>query len=1134
MNRLLFWSESAHVVKSGLAILIAVVGFAHCLAVSASQEAGGVEFFEKHIRPILVDKCYKCHSSDSRSVKGGLLLDSKEGVLKGGDSGPAIIAGNPDKSLLIRAVRYTDSDLQMPPKDKKLPAEAIAALEQWVQMGAPDPRTGKSNLGDASSIEEKSKAHWAFRPITNPRVPTTKDRRWARTPIDHFILAQLESKDLKPSSPADKRTLIRRASFDLIGLPPTEEQVELFLKDRSSDAFAKVIDEFLASPQYGERWGRHWLDVARYADTKGYLAGNEERRFPYSYTYRDWVIRSLNEDLPYDQFVRQQIAADKLNLGEDKRALAAMGFLTLGRRFLNNQHDIIDDRIDVVTRGTLALTVSCARCHDHKYDPIPTKDYYSLYGVFNSAYEPRERPLLGIDPPKEPHEQFLAERKRREEAVDTFVQQKSQEVMNQLRERVGDYLLASSELNSLPDKPNLDTFARERKLDPNVLQRWINRMAEWNSSTNAIFAPWTAFTAIPGPEFTNKVAEVLTSLSNPERVASLNPHIRQLFATNAPTSLKEIADRYGKLLADVEKQWRERLQEHAKANLGGSPPPLSDPHMEALRQVLYGENSPLNLSAGEIDDLFDVPTIEQRRELRRQVAELDAVHPGAPPRGMVLVDKDVPENPFVFIRGNPFNRGADVPRQSLEVLAGSQRSPFTNGSGRLELAQAITSKTNPLTARVMVNRVWMLHFGKGLVNTPSDFGLRSDPPTHPELLDWLAWNFMESGWSLKKLHRQIMLSAVYQQSSNDREDGLKIDPANNLLWKINRHRLEFEAMRDSLMAVSGKMEPAMGGLPVDILAQPFTGRRSVYGYIDRQNLPGVFRTFDFANPDSTSPQRYFTTVPQQALFLLNSPFVVEQARRLATNATSLKVKKENERIDFLYRRVLQREPNKEEAKSGEEFVQQQMKVAEEPVNGSPWRYGYGKFDSQKGRVVEFTPFKHFVDRRWQHSEKFPDPHLSYATLSIEGGHPGNHIHHSVIRRWISPFDGIVKIEGDLFHPHAEGDGVLGRIVSSRKGELGNWVGANGTAKTLVEQCEVRRGDIIDFVTEARTSPTHDSFKWAPHIRTVEVKYGAPRPPRSDWHATRDFDGPPPDNRPLNAWEKYAQVLLLSNEFMFVD
>jgi hypothetical protein len=1102
--------------------------FAMALYLPPVDANSDFEFFEKKIRPILVDNCYKCHSSKAeKGPKGGLLLDSKEGLLKGGDSGPAIVPEHPDKSLLIKAIRYTDENLQMPPKGKKLGAEQIADLETWIKSGAPDPRTATGSLDDANTIRAKAKNHWAFQSVHQPAAPAVKNRLWVKTPVDAFILARLEAKGLKPSPPCDKRTLIRRATFDLTGLPPAPEDVAAFLKDKSSDAFAKVVDRLLASPRYGERWARHWLDVARYADTKGYLAGNEERRFPYSYTYRDYVIRAFNEDLPYDQFLLQQIAADQLDTGSDKRPLAAMGFLTLGRRFLNNPHDIIDDRLDVVTRGTQALTVTCARCHDHKYDPIPTKDYYSLYGVFASSHEPDERPLLGIDAPKEQHDKYLAEKKRREKVLEDYRNQKIAEATADSHRRAADYLMGALELSRLPDKSQLDTVAREKKLEPGLVQKWMAALDRWKAQSNSMFQAWFVLAELPATNFVEQ-AKILSA----QLATNGPPPIAQAF-TNPPASLKAVAEAYGKTLNDTEQRWQQFVQAQQKE---GKPVPtaLPDPDWEQIRQALNAPDSPWLINGDEAARLYDVPTIEQIREFRRQIVELDAIHPGAPPRAMALMDNGSPSSPHVFIRGNPHNTGPEVPRQFLEILSGTNRQPFQKGSGRLELAQSIANRNNPLTARVMVNRVWLQHFGRGLVATPSDFGLRSDPPTHPELLDWLAWHFMEEGWSIKKLHRRIMLSAVYQQTSDENPAAAKIDPANLLWWKMNRHRLEFEALRDSLLAASGKLDPTMGGQPVDIIGQPFSARRSVYGYIDRQNLPGVLRTFDFASPDTTSSQRFFTTVPQQALFLLNSPFVVEQARSLVTNTLFQKISREPERVDFLYRKLFQREPDKTELKSALHFVHVQS--TNQPLPGSkfPWLYGYGEFDSAGKKVRNFTLFPHFTGKRWQNSEEFPDTKTGYAMLDIEGGHPGNRLQHAAIRRWISPFDGIVRIEGLLHHIMDKGDGVLARVVSSRNGEVGKWVSFNSQTNAVLEKCEVRRGDTLDFVVDARTGPAHDSFKWAPIIRVVEVTYGKPAPERTEWNSQKDFDGPPRDTRPLNAWEKYVQVLLLSNEFMFVD
>jgi hypothetical protein len=627
-------------------------------------------------------------------------------------------------------------------------------------MGAPWPAERSGAPGVAAADPEK--IHWAFQPVKQPPLPQVRRHDWVRTPVDRFLLARLEAKEMTPSPDADRRTLLRRVTFDLTGLPPTAAEIAAFEADPSSEAYARVVDRLLASPQYGERWGRYWLDVARYADTKGYFFTNE-RRYPFAYTYRDYVVRAFNEDLPYDHFILEQLAADRLQAAgalPDRRDLAALGFLTLGRRFLGNPHDIIDDRIDVVTRGLLGLTVTCARCHDHKFDPIPQKDYYSLYGVFASSVEPADLPVIG-----EP-------------------------------ERTPTYLAFEKELKSRQD--------------------------------------------------------------------------------------------------EVEK------------------------YRVAHQGEIKGGNRKFR------DGL---------RALQKKVDHLLATSPAAPPRAMVLEDLPVPRASHVFLRGNPRNPGPEVPRQFLAVLSGPERQPFHEGSGRLELARAIASKDNPLTARVLVNRVWLHHFGAGLVRTPSDFGLRSEPPSHPALLDWLAAQFMDEGWSVKKLHRLIVLSHAYQQSSADNPRGLQADPEARLLWRVNRRRLDFEAMRDSLLAVSGRLDPRLGGAAMDLTRAPFTGRRTLYGFIDRQNLPGLFRTFDFASPDTTSPQRYQTTVPQQALFLMNSPFVVEQARSLAARQEVSRQGQPEGRIRELYRLAYSRDPDAAEVRLGLGFLQA---AAQDPGPLNPW------------------------------------------------------------------------------------------------------------------------------------------------------------------------------------------------------
>jgi mono/diheme cytochrome c family protein len=864
------------------------LGWSCLYTVADSPHPAAVEHFEKRIRPILVEHCQSCHGA--KTQRGGLRLDSRAAILAGGDTGPAVVPGHPEKSLLIKAVRHDGRE--MPPKKKLAPA-AIEALTAWVRAGAPWP-VGDASKPTVSAISQARKEHWSFRPVQRPALPLVKNAANALTPIDRFLLAKLEGKGLTFSPPADKRTLIRRATFDLLGLPPSPEEVDAFVNDASPDAWDKVIDRLLASPRYGERWGRHWLDVARYADTRGYVF-TAERRFPYSYTYRDQVIRSFNSDLPYDQFILHQLAADLLPLGEDREPLAAMGFLTLGRRFLNNTHDIIDDRIDVVTRGLMALTVSCARCHDHKYDPIPTRDYYSLYGIFASSVEPADLPLLVRRDPKAGLTTFDKELQKRQAVVDRFLEKCQAELLSAFRARAAKYLLAATGPRQRDP--------RTEDLHPRLLEGWRKYLEEARKKHHPVLAPWLDFASLPRDDFAARGKALAARIAaNRGSGKSINPLVAKAFAGLAPETLADVATLYEKLFKEAET---------AK---------VRSADLEAIRQVLHGRGSPVDIPVTRIKPYLDRAQSDKLTALERQVEQWKATGPGAPPRAMVLNDAPSPSNPRVLIRGNPNNPGISVPRQFLEVLSPEKRKPFRRGSGRLELARAIASRDNPLTARVMVNRVWQHHFGFGLVRTPGDFGKRGEPPSHPELLDWLADRFVADGWSIKNLHRLILRSAAYQQTSDDNPKPAAVDPDNQLLWRMNRRRLEFEPLRDSLLAVSGHLKEVLGGPPVDITKLPFPPRRSVYGFIDRQNLPGLFRTFDLASPDTATPQRHATTVPQQALFLMNSPFVIEQARAFAARPDVVSRKKEEDRIDRMHRLAYGRPADSDEIAVGLAFL----------------------------------------------------------------------------------------------------------------------------------------------------------------------------------------------------------------------
>ena len=880
--------------------------------------AAEVEFFEKHIRPLLVERCHRCHG-DLLDPEGGLALTSRAAILRGGISGPAAIAGDPDSSLLIRAVRH--DELEMPPEDDPLTEQQIASLERWVRHGLPWPEADEHAIARQSVAAEQERidaaraTHWAFQPIVRPPLPQVSQPDWCRSPIDRFILARLEEAGLAPSPPADKRTLLRRLTFDLTGLPPTMEELDAFAADESPDAVERVVDRLLASLRYGERWARHWLDVARYADSRGHVLFKDSD-FPWSYTYRDYVIRSLNADLPYDRFLVEQLAADKLNLGDDRRPLTALGFLTLGNGFMNNKHDVIDDRIDVVTRGLMGLTVSCARCHDHKYDAIPTRDYYSLYGVFASSTTPLVPPLFEEPPKTEAYRTFAAKLTALQQKLDDFLQAKFDAVIATARSRVSEYLLAAHDLKDRPPTEDFMFVAEPGDLNPTMIVRYQVYLARTAKARDPIWTVWHALGALRESEFSSRASDVVARTIADEPV---HPLVASALSEKPPSGMDDVATRYGELLLRAENAWQEAVEQSRAA---GRPTPatLEDPDLESLRQVFYHPDAPAGVQRTELTALMLLPDRKSqnlRGEMLKEIEKTSASDPAAPPRAMVLEDLPVPTSPRVLLRGNPNQLGDEVPRRFLRVLCADEPEPFRpDDSGRLDLARAIVDPNNPLTARVIVNRVWHWHFGKPLVGTPSDFGVRSEPPSHPELLDWLADDFMRHGWSLKHLHRRVLLSASFAQTSTDRADGIAADPSNVLLWRMNRRRLDFEATSDAMLAVAGRLEPSLGGPSRKNIADPTATCRTMYGYIDRRDLPGVYLTFDFPSPDATSPKRSQTTIPQQALFMMNHPLIQSCAKHLATRASTAVgdtgANSDAKRARMLFRLALGRDPNGDE------------------------------------------------------------------------------------------------------------------------------------------------------------------------------------------------------------------------------
>ena len=664
-------------------LLLSLIATTWTLTVHADESN---DFFEKKIRPVLVDQCYRCHSETKGKVRGGLALDSREGMRQGGDTGPAIIPGKLDKSLLLKALHY-DGDTRMPPEGK-LSDKTIRDFETWIKQGAIDPRI---SIKPTVQKEPARSDFWAFQnPMQHP-APKVKNPNWIRNKIDAFTLASMQQQGLHPAEETDRRTFIRRATFDVIGLPPTPKEVEAFVNDKSTSAYASLIDRLLATPQYGERWARPWLDVARYAEDQAHIVGDKRELFyPNAYLYRDWVIAALNRDLPYDEFVKLQLAADLIE-GNDGKNIPALGFIGLGPKYYQRKSPEVqaeewEDRVDVVSRGLQGLTVACARCHDHKFDPIPTEDYYALAGVFAST-EMFNRPLKG---------------------------------------------------------------------------------------------------------------DATQEAKNPEEA------------------------------------------------------------MHIIR-----DSKPIDLP--------------------------------------------------VFIRGNVENKGEVTQRHLPRVLTDSTVSVYSEGSGRKQLANDIASRDNPLTARVIVNRIWAGYFDHGIVGTPSNFGQLGDRPTHPELLDDLAVRFMQNGWSLKWLHREILLSATYRQSSTNDQSS---DPDNRWLSRMPRRRLPIESWRDSILAVAGTLDTAkVGGKSIDPL-DPKATRRTVYSRISRLDLNRLLALFDFPDPNATSEKRVLTTTPLQNLFVLNSPFMIEQSQALAKHVQG------DDRIEKLYALLFARSPTTEEVALAKAYLKQ--------------------------------------------------------------------------------------------------------------------------------------------------------------------------------------------------------------------
>ena len=923
----------------------------------------GLEFFEKNVRPILSDRCYECHSASKNSSKGGLILDSRDGAFKGGDEGPSVVPGNLEKSLLIKAVRYTDPEFAMPPKKTggKLPDDKIAILEEWVKMGAPMPAGGAAKL---TGLTGKARDHWAFQPVTKPTVPEVKNRAWVKTPIDAFVLAKLEEKGLQPNPAANPEAFLRRVSYDLIGLPPTSEQVDAFEKAiqaaqvtdtmalRSGKpavaveaVYAKQIDGLLASPHYGERWARHWLDTARYSDTRGLQVDQgdslfKDYRFAYAWTYRDYVINALNDDKPYDKFIVEQLAADRIpGISPDDPRLAALGFLTVGKRF-DDPNDIIDERIDTTTKAFLGLTVACARCHDHKFDPIPIKDYYSLHGIFASTVEPLHHPTIAATSKNAAAARSDFTKRLgqlQDEQVAGFFRYMRETRARYDKEMAGRLMIASVRRGSSEAGEYSDRYKIDLTSDVDFAAMRIQK-------DSPITGPFYAVAQVPVVYFAERapiaIKEALADTDHP-----VNPIIAAALRDLKPKTLHDVAAAYQKAYNENKAAILAHLAALAKPGDGWKKTSPAIAEMTGYPWAIP--------SYDEVFDNEDMISLFSTRKFcadwqnrpiyggignrapvayfrHTRINELRLSHPGAPGEAMVVQDSEAPKDSYVFKRGDKNNKGDIAPRQFLDILSKGERRPYVDGSGRYEFAQSIATKDNPMTARVAVNRTWMKHFIEGFVLTADDLGNMSEKPSHPELLDYLAADFMENGWTMKRLHRMIVMSNVYRLDSDPTAnplvvkkgpiDPLKVDAGNRLLWRGNLRRLDFESIRDSMILLTGKLNPSVGGQPANITDEPFSYRRSLYGYVDRSRLSDTLSQFDYGDPDQANSKRNSTIVPQQALYFMNNALSVEVARAVSSRKDVVNAMSEDQRIVAMFRCMFQRRPSTSEIRVAQEFL----------------------------------------------------------------------------------------------------------------------------------------------------------------------------------------------------------------------
>lgn len=763
--------------------------------------------------------------------------------------------------------------------------------------------------------------HWSYKSLTNVSIPKIKDR-WINNDIDKFILSKLKENNLSPSLEAKKEILIRRVYYNLTGLPPTKQEVDEFLKNKSKNAYSDLVDELLNSPRYGEHWGRKWLDTARYSDTSGTINVNDEPRYVYSYTYRDWVINALNEDMPYNEFVINQIAADQITNRLTKN-LAALGYLTLGKSSGNN-NDVIDDRIDVIFKGFMGVTMVCARCHDHKSDPFSIKDYYAIHGILNSSTSPQEKPLLFPIKETTAYVDYLDKKNKIQKEIDDFIDTKYKSAFEDFKTNTAKWLYGGYVLNTLSNDVRQE-YIRKNTLNSRMIRRWeqisktpinvtrkpsgVNTKPFIEKSIPPVFYPYGKMFLVQPENFKANFQKMIRDSKD-----SINPYLYSFISKYPVDNMLDLAKLYQAAILNCE-----------KTNY------MSQDGVKEFKDAIFKNNGPLDMNRDNFQRFYanNNITMDYDNNLRQQRSKLivhELSHPATPPRAMALVDKEKPIDSYVFIKGDPNSKGPTVHRRFPEVFNFINNNLYTNGSGRYNLALDVVNTNNPLTARVIVNRIWQGHFGEGFVKTPDDFGVQTESPEHLLLMDYLSNYLIKNNWSLKSLHRLILHSSTYKQSCDNDPKKSLIDPSNKYIWKMNLHRLSFEELRDTYLSISGQLNFKMGGPSEELFPRSrdtnstYSTRRTVYGIIDRNRLNETMITFDFATPEMTTGKRYKTTVPKQALFLMNNSFIINQSKSII-NRKEIKESFDTEnKIIKLYNLIFQRQPTSIEISIGINYI----------------------------------------------------------------------------------------------------------------------------------------------------------------------------------------------------------------------